>query len=60
MPLASLDSSHRVRGFDPLTCHWARQIVFELHLLLGPPARCPTSHPFFDWEGSPTKTDYRK
>ena len=27
---------------------------------LGPPARCPLSHPFFGWEGSPTKIDHRK
>ena len=24
------------------------------------PARCPTSYPFFGWEGSPKKINYRK
>ena len=28
--------------------------------LLGPPARCPFFHPFFGWEGSPTKIDRKK
>ena len=28
--------------------------------LLGPPARCPTSHPLFGCEGSPPKIDYRR
>ena len=28
---------------------------------LGPPAKgCPTSHPFFGWESSPTKIDKKK
>ena len=27
---------------------------------LSPPARCPCSHPFFGWEGSPTKIDVLK
>ena len=32
---------------------------FALDAELGPPARCPFS-PFFGWEGSPTKIEYRK
>ena len=30
-----------------------------MFLFLGPPARC-TFSPFFGWEGSPTKIDYKK
>ena len=33
---------------------------FPLEMGLGPPARCPWSHFFFGWEGSPTKIDYRE
>ena len=27
---------------------------------LGPPGRCPASHPSFGWEGSPAKIDYSR
>ena len=43
--------------FDPCAHGAAVQTADGGELLLGPPARCPTSLPFLGWEASPTKID---